>query len=274
MIYRQFRRNRSAIAGLLLVALFLGTSLFGPLLAPQDPSKQNLRDALVPPGPQYWLGTDYLGRDLLSRLLHASRVSLVVGLFAVAFGAAVGTFVGLTAGFYGGPVDVLAMRLIDILLSFPGILLALAITSALGPGIANVVLAVGIASFPIYARVVRGAVLRIRNAEFVVAAEAVGVRPGRIMLRHLLPNCVGPLVVQTTLRFAGAILTSSGLSFLGLGIPRDIPEWGNILATGRVYLRSASWVALCPGISLAVVVLGFNLMGDGLRDALDPKLRL
>lgn len=273
MVYRYFLRNRSAILGFVVIAIFLGTSLVGPLLAPYNPSKQHLDKTLTPPGPEFLLGTDHLGRDLLSRLLYASRISLLIGIGVVTFGLVVGTFVGLVVGFLGGWVDTLAMRLSDILLSFPGILLALAIVSAIGPGIVNVILAVGIASTPIYSRVVRGSVLRLRNMEFVLAAQTVGVSPMRIMLRHLLPNCMGPLVIQTTLRLADAIIVASGLSFLGLGVPPDVPEWGSMLADGRVYLRSASWIALFPGLCIMVVVLGFNLMGDGLRDALDPRLR-
>ena len=273
MVYRHFVRNRSAVFGLAVIVLFLGISVFGPLLAPHDPNKQHLDKTLTPPGTKYWLGTDHLGRDLLSRLLYATRVSLLIGASAVAFGLTSGTLLGLTVGFFGGWVDDLAMRLIDIMLSFPGILLALAISAAIGPGIGNVVLAIGIASAPIFTRMVRGAVLRIKSLEFVLAAKALGAGTMRIMFRHLLPNCVGSIVVQTTLRFADSIIVASGLSFLGLGVPPDVPEWGSMLADGRIYLRSASWIALFPGLSLMAVVLGFNLMGDGLRDALDPRLR-
>lgn len=269
---RQFIRNRTAVLGLFIVMLFLFVSLFGSALAPQDPYKQNLRKTLISPNPENILGTDNLGRDLLSRLLVAARISLVVGAGVVGFGLAGGTLLGLVAGYYGGRVDDMLMRLCDILLSFPGIVPALAIASALGTGIVNVIIAVGITSVPIYARVVRGSVLRLKNLEFITAARAVGVKPMRVMMRHLLPNCMGSLVVQTTLRFADAIILASGLSFLGLGVPPQMPEWGNMLANGRIFLRSASWVALFPGLSLMIVVLGFNLMGDGLRDALDPRL--
>jgi peptide/nickel transport system permease protein len=266
-------RNRTAVVGLVIVVAFLFASLFGPMLAPQDPFKQNLAIALAPPGPENLAGTDSFGRDLLSRLLYAARISLLIGAGVVTFGLATGTFTGLTAGYLGGWTDDVVMRLTDVLLSFPGILLALAIASALGTGIGNVILAVGIASTPIFARVVRGSVLRLKNQDFVTAAKAIGVKEGHIMLRHLLPNCMGPLTVQTTLRFADAIIIASGLSFLGLGVPPNVPEWGSMLAGGRIYLRSAAWVAMFPGMCLMLVVLGFNLMGDGLRDALDPRLR-
>ncbi len=272
-MFRNFVRNRSAVVGLILVALFLATSVAGRLLAPQDPQKQHLERALMPPGSQNLLGTDHLGRDVLSRLLYAGRTSLVIGLGVVSLGLLIGTGIGLTVGFFGGRLDTFAMRVVDVLLSFPDILLALAIASTIGTGLGNVILAVGIASMPIYARVVRSSVLRLCNLEFVTAARTIGARPLRIMLRHLLPNCLAPLIVQVTLRFADAIIIASGLSFLGLGVPQSIPEWGAMLADGRVYLRSASWVAFFPGLSLMLVVLGFNLMGDGLRDALDPRLR-
>lgn len=273
MLVRQFVRNRTAVVGLGIVLVFLIISLFGPVLAPYDPYKQDLAKALAPPGLENLLGTDHLGRDLLSRLLYAARISLIIGTGVVSFGLVTGTSLGLTVGYFGGWADDVVMRFSDILLSFPGILLALAIASALGTGIGNVILAVGIASTPIFARIVRGSVLRLRNQDFVTAAQAIGVNSGRIMLRHILPNCMGPLIVQTTLRFADAIIIASGLSFLGIGVPPNIPEWGSMLAGGRIYLRSASWVSLFPGLSLMVVVLGFNIMGDGLRDALDPRLR-
>jgi peptide/nickel transport system permease protein len=273
MVVRQFLRNRSAVLGLAVIVAFLVVSIFGPLMAPQDPAKQHLDKALTPPGSEFILGSDQLGRDLLSRLLYASRISLIIGTGVVTLGLIAGTLIGLTVGFFGGWVDTLVMRVIDIILSFPGILLALAIASAIGTGIPNVIIAIGIASTPIYCRVVRGSVLRLRNMEFVQAAQAVGATPLRIMVRHLLPNCMGSLVVQTSLRFADAVIVAAGLSFLGLGVPPDVPEWGSLLADGRGYLRSASWIAVFPGFCIMIVVLGFNLMGDGLRDALDPRLR-
>jgi len=274
VIYRQFLRNRGAVLGLVLVAVFLGISALGPLLTPSDPWKQRLDRVFTPPGQEFVLGTDHLGRDVLSRLLVAGRASLFIGLGSVVIGLGVGAPVGLTAGYFGGWVDHTTMRVIDVMLSFPGILLALAIVSAVGPGLGNVVLAVGVSSIPVYSRVVRGTVLRLRSLEFVLAAEALGAGTIRILALHLLRNCLGPVVVQTSLRFAEAVIVGAGLSFLGLGVPPTIPEWGSMLADGRGYLRSAPWVAFFPGLSLMMVVLGFNLVGDGLRDALDPKLRL
>jgi peptide/nickel transport system permease protein len=267
-------RNRGAVLGALLAAVFLGVGVVGPVLAPKDPDTHRLDRVFAPPSAEFVLGTDHLGRDVLSRVLYAGRNSFLIGIGAVAVGLGIGAPLGLTTGFFGGLVDNIAMRVVDVMLAFPGILLALAIISALGPGLGNVVLAVGISSIPIYARIVRGTVLRLRTLEFILAAEALGAGPTRIITVHLLRNCLGPIVVQTSLRFAEAIIVGSGLSFLGLGVPPTVPEWGSMLADGRGYLRSAPWVAVFPGLCLMTVVLGFNLVGDGLRDALDPRLRV
>lgn len=273
MTFRRLFRNKGAVLGALLAAAFLAIGLVGPVLAPKNPGTQRLDRVLTPPGAEFILGTDHLGRDVLSRLFYAGRNSFLIGMGAVAVGLGIGAPLGLTTGFFGGLADTIAMRVVDVMLSFPGILLALAIISALGPGLGNVVLAVGISSIPIYARIVRGTVLRLRGLEFIVAAEALGAGPARILAVHLLRNCLGPIVVQTSLRFAEAIIIGSGLSFLGLGVPPAVPEWGSMLADGRGYLRSAPWVAVFPGLCLMIAVLGFNLVGDGLRDALDPRLR-
>lgn len=269
-----FLQSRSGVLGFILVTVFVGLSLFGPLLAPYDPNKQHLDKCFVPPQHKFLLGTDQLGRDLLSRLLYGTRISLMIAASAVAFGLTVGMTLGLITGYFGGWVDDLIMRIVDILLAFPGMMFALALSAAMGPGFVNVVLAIGIASSPLYARVVRGTILRLKGRVFVLAAKASGAGTMRILLHHLLPNCLGPIIIQTTLRFANSIIVAAGLSFLGLGVPPNVPELGSMLADGRVYLRSASWVALSPGLSLMFMVLGFNLMGDGLRDVLDPRSRL
>lgn len=274
MTFLRLLRNRGAVLGALLAAVFFGVGVVGPVLAPKDPGTHRLDRVFAPPSAEFVLGTDHLGRDVLSRVLYAGRNSFLIGIGAVAVGIGIGAPLGLTTGFFGGLMDNIAMRVVDVMLAFPGILLALAIISALGPGLGNVVLAVGISSIPIYARIVRGTVLRLRNLEFILAAEALGAGPTRIITVHLLRNCLGPIVVQTSLRFAEAIIVGSGLSFLGLGVPPTVPEWGSMLADGRGYLRSAPWVAVFPGLCLMTVVLGFNLVGDGLRDALDPRLRV
>jgi len=267
-------RNRSGVFGLILVSGFAIFSLFSPLLAPYDPSEQHLDKCFAPPQREFLLGTDHLGRDILSRLLYGTRISLLIATSAVAFGLTVGTTLGLIAGYLGRWVDNLIMRIVDIVLAFPGMMFALALSAVMGPGLANVILAIGIASAPLYARVVRGVVLHLKGSDFVLAAQASGAGTMRILLHHVLPNCLGPIIVQTTLRFANSIIVASGLSFLGLGVPPDVPELGGMLADGRTYLRSASWIALSPGLTLMLIVLGFNLMGDGLRDALDPRIRL
>jgi len=269
-----FLRNRSGVLGLILVTGFVALSLFGPFLAPYDPNKQHLDKCFVPPQREFLLGTDQLGRDILSRLLYGTRISLLIAASAVAFGLTVGTTLGLIAGYFGRWIDDLIMRIVDIMLAFPGMMLALALSAVMGPGLVNVVLAIGIGSFPLYARVVRGVVLQLKAKDFVLAAQASGAGAMRILLHHLLLNCLGPIIVQTTLRFANSIIVAAGLSFLGLGVPPGVPELGGMLADGRVYLRSASWIALSPGLILMLIVLGFNLMGDGLRDMLDPRIRL
>ncbi len=276
---RLFRR-RTALFGLVVVAAVAVAALFAPLLAPFDPLEQNIGQRLEPPG---WrdssgkvhpLGTDQLGRDILARVIHGSRVALVVGLAAVAISGLVGLAVGLVSGYVGGRVDDLFMRLADIQLAFPFILLAIAVIGVLGPSLRNIIIVIGVSSWVVYARVVRSEVLSIREREFVQAAIALGSNDGRVLVRHVLPSAFTPWLVVATLDMARVIVIESALSFLGLGVQPPTPTWGGMLADGRVYLSTAWWLATFPGVAILVTVLGINLLGDGLRDTLDPRLTL
>ncbi|HEU5300116.1 MAG TPA: ABC transporter permease [bacterium] len=270
---RRLRRNRGAIAGLYLLIAMVGVAAFADALAPYDPVKITPDGALLPPGRAHLLGTDTLGRDVLSRLLHGGQLSLRVGLVAVSIAAIGGTFLGLVAGYYGRWPDLLIMRFIDLLLAFPSVLLALAIIAILGPSLLNLMIAVGISATPGYARLVRGLVLSARENVYVEAAVAVGCSDGLVLRRHILPNVLAPVIVLATLGMAGAILTGASLSFLGLGVQPPTPEWGVMLSDGRNYLRRAWWITTFPGLAIMLTVLAINMLGDGLRDALDPRLR-
>jgi peptide/nickel transport system permease protein len=268
---RRFFRNRMAIFGLVIVVLLVITAIFAPQLAPVAPDFQNLRGRLQPPSAEHPLGTDEFGRSMLSRIIYGARVSLLTGLLPVLVAATLGTLIGLLAGFYRGWLDSLFMRLMDILLAFPSLLLALAIVGALGPGLTNAVIAVAIVSIPEYARIVRSIALGTREEEFVQAARAVGSKNPRILFRHVLPTALGPLSVQATLGIGFAILSLAGLSFLGLGIQPPAADWGEMLSRGRRFLPDSNWLLIFPGLAISLTVLGFNLFGDGLRDALDPR---
>jgi peptide/nickel transport system permease protein len=273
IVVRQFRRSRAAVVGLLLVLVFLLTAALAPLIAPHDPVALGLGQQLKPPSLEYPLGTDELGRDMFSRLLWGARYTLLITVGAVALAVLVGTISGIYSGYLGGWSDTLIMRVMDVLLAMPGFLLAIAIIAALGVGMVNVIIAVGIHAVPVFARIVRGATLSVREQDYVQAARSLGSRDSTIMWRHILPNVTPPLLVQTTLQLATAILTASGLSFLGLGPQPPTPEWGAMLSTGRTYITSNPQLATIPGLAILLVALGFNLLGDGLRDALDPRLR-
>jgi len=257
----------------LLLAIGLSV-LLAPALTPYNPIKTNQRVPLEPPSATHLMGTDRFGRDILSRVLWGGRLSLSIGLVSVSIAACSGIVLGLTAGYYGRRTDALIMRLTDLLLAFPGILLALAIVATLGGSLTNLMMAVGIAAIPEYVRITRGTVLSLMEREFVLAARVVGCRDHAIIFRHILPNVTAPLIVLATLGIAGAIITGSALSFLGLGIRPPAPEWGNMLAEGRQFLQHAWWVAFFPGLAIMLAVFSINLLGDGLRDALDPRLRL
>jgi peptide/nickel transport system permease protein len=256
-----------------VVLVFVLAAAVAPWVAPHDPIALGLGQQLKAPSLEYPLGTDELGRDLLSRLLWGARYTLLITIGAVALALIVGTASGIYSGFLGGWSDTVIMRVMDVLLAMPGFLLAIAIIAALGVGIVNVIIAVGVHAIPVFARIVRGATLSIREQEYVQAARALGSPNSRIMLRHILPNVTPPVLVQTTLQLATAILTASGLSFLGLGTQPPTPEWGAMLSAGRSYITSNPQLAAIPGLAILLVALGFNFMGDGLRDALDPRLR-
>jgi len=270
---RRLIRHRLALFGAFVVLIFAVFAIFAPYIAPHDPYRFSLAKKLQPPSSLHPLGTDELGRDLLSRIIYGTRVSLMMALISVAIGLVVGVPIGALSGFYGGVFDLLVQRGVDILLAFPGILLAIVVVAILGPGLWNAMLAVGISFIPTYVRVVRGSVLELREKEFVEAARALGTGSLAIIGRHILPNCLAPIIVLSTLQLASAILWASGLGFLGLGAQPPTPEWGTMLGRSQVYIRAAPHVAIFPGLAIALAVLGFNLLGDGLRDALDPRLK-
>jgi peptide/nickel transport system permease protein len=273
-------RRRTALVGLAVVAAVVLTAVLAPALSPFDPLDQDIGQRLKDPGwqdPQgriHPLGTDHLGRDILARIIYGSRIALMVGLSAVVISGALGMAVGLVAGYFGGRVDDFFMRLADIQLAFPFILLAIAVIGVLGPSLGNIIVVIGVSSWVVYARVVRSEVLSIREREFVQAAVALGSGDGRILLRHVLPNALTPWLVVATLDMARVIVIESALSFLGLGVQPPTPTWGGMLADGRVYLSTAWWLATFPGLAILVTVLGINLFGDGLRDTLDPRLKV
>lgn len=271
--WRRFAANRGAVAGALILALFLLTALLAPWLAPYLPTAQRLSIRLSPPSASHWLGTDDLGRDLLSRLVYGTRVSLRVGAISVAVALGCGTALGVLAGYVGGRVDEGVMRCLDVLLAFPSTLLAILIVAVLGPGLDNAIMAIALVNIPVYARLVRASVLAVKHQEFIEAARAVGASHFRVVTSHVLPNCLTPITVQATLGIGTAILETAGLSFLGLGAQPPTPEWGTMLNDARPYLRDAWWVITFPGLAIIATVLGFNLLGDGLRDLLDPQGR-
>jgi len=270
----RLRRRKSAMLGLVVLLILMLASLSAPVLTPHDPVQPRLVDALTPPNdPEHLLGTDHLGRDMLSRLLYGGRLSLMIGFMAVGIGLAVGIPLGAVSGFYGGWVDMVIQRVTDLLLSFPNVLLALSLVAVLGVGLRNVVISVGISIIPPFVRLVRASVLSIREQTYVEAARAIGARDLRIIWRHILVNAMAPVIVQATLSLGGTILVAAGLGFLGLGVNPTTPEWGAMMGEGRQYIFSASYMATFPGVAISLAVLGFNLLGDGLRDALDPHLR-
>jgi peptide/nickel transport system permease protein len=273
-------RRRTALFGLLVVAVVVLTAIFASSLSPSNPLEQDISQRLREPGWQdaqgrvHPLGTDHLGRDILARIIYGSRIALLVGLSAVLISGILGMAIGLIAGYFGGRVDDFLMRLADIQLAFPFILLAIAVIGVLGPSLRNIIIVIGVSSWVVYARVVRGEVLTIREREFVQAAIALGSRDWRVVLRHVLPNAFTPWLVVATLDMARVIVIESALSFLGLGVQPPTPTWGGMLADGRVYLSTAWWLATFPGLAILVTVLGINLFGDGLRDTLDPRLQV
>lgn len=270
--WRQFARNRLALVGLVLVALLVLVAALAPWLTSHSPIAGDLMNArLLPPSAEHWFGTDDQGRDILARLIHGSRITLFVVVLVAVLAAPIGLLVGTVAGYAGGWLDAALMRVTDIFLAFPRLILALAFVAALGPGIENAVLAIAITSWPPYARIARAETLTLRQADFIAAIKLIGASPWRIVLRHIMPLCLPSVIVRVTLDMAGIILTAAGLGFLGLGAQPPSPEWGAMIAGGRAFVLDQWWVAAGPGLAIFIVSLAFNLLGDGLRDALDPK---
>lgn len=271
--FKRISKNKGALIGMFIVAAIVVVAFAAPLLAPYDPYKQDLLSSLEGPSLKHPFGTDIFGRDVLSRVIYGARTSVSISFLAVLIAIALGAVVGTFAGYFGGALDEILMRFLDILMAFPDILLAIAIVAALGPGKSNLIIAIAIYSFPQFARVMRASVMTIKNNEYIEAARAIGESHLSIMIRYVVPNALAPIIVQATLRMATAILTISGLSFLGLGVKPPEAEWGTDLAMARVYLEIAPHLGIFPGIALFLTVMGFNLFGDGLNDALNPRLK-
>ena len=270
--WRRFSSNWLAVAGLAIIIALVLVAIFADLIAPYSPVIGDLKGArLLPPDATHWFGTDDLGRDIFSRIVHGSRLTLFVVVLVAVIAAPIGLLVGTAAGYAGGWIDAVLMRITDIFLAFPKLILALAFVAALGPGIENAVIAIAITSWPPYARIARAETLTVRNSDYIAAVQLMGASPFRIVLRHIMPLCLSSLIVRVTLDMAGIILTAAGLGFLGLGAQPPLPEWGAMIASGRRFILDQWWVAGMPGLAILVVSLGFNLLGDGLRDALDPR---
>ena len=270
---RRLMRNPMAMIGLFIVSLFIFVALTANWISPHDYDLANFAMARKGPSAEHLLGNDELGRDMLSRLFHGARISLMIGIMSVAIGVTFGSFLGIISGYFGGPTDLIVMRLIDIMLAFPSILLAIMMVAFLGPSLQNAMIAIGVLSIPTYARLVRSSTLSYKQEVFIEASRALGSSHFMIIMRHILPNVLAPIVVQSTLQVAAAIQAAAALGFLGLGAPPDVPEWGNMLQKGRTYIFSAPHIVVFPGLATMFVVLGFSLLGDGLRDALDPRLK-
>jgi peptide/nickel transport system permease protein len=272
--FHRMRRSPAAIVGGTIVVVYVLIAIFAPFLAPYEPTQGNLSDSFLPPGPEHWFGTNIQGQDVFSRIIFGSRLTLGIAVLSVSIGVTVGAFFGALAGYFRGWVDAVIMRGVDIMLSIPGLLFAIAVVTFLGRGVVQISVAIAIVNIPIFARLLRGSLLALREADYVVAARSVGVNGGTILLRHMLPNALGPLIVQATLALATAVVDAAALGFLGLGPPDPrTPEWGTMLSDTYRYLNQAIWLAFFPGIAIVTSVLGFNLLGDGMREALDPRLR-
>jgi peptide/nickel transport system permease protein len=269
--WRRFRRNPSGVFGLAIVLLLCLVALLAPLLAPDNPYQQHLQQTLRPPGALHWLGTDDFGRDMLSRLIYGSRITLLIVALVAVVAAPVGLLVGMLSGFAGGAVDAVLMRLTDVFLSFPGLVLALAFAAALGQGLSNAILAISLTAWPPIARLARAETLAIARTDYIEAARLLGASRTRLLLRHVLPVCVPSVVVRVTLMMGSIILTAAGLGFLGLGAQPPLPEWGVMIAAGRKYMLDHWWMTTVPGCAILLVSLGFNLFGDAVRDVLDPR---
>jgi peptide/nickel transport system permease protein len=274
-VWRRLKKSNTAVMGLILIVIFLCLAIFAPFIADyeEDALAMNVRQRLQAPTVEHWFGTDEFGRDIFARIVYGTRISLFVGVISVSIALSLGGTLGAIAGYYGGKIDNIIMRALDVLLAIPTILLAITIVAALGASILNLMIAVGVSNIPGFARVVRAAVLSVKDQEFIEAAKAIGARDHVIILRHVLPNSMAPIIVYATLKVASAIMATSSLSFIGLGIQPPTPEWGSMLAGGRAYIRDHMYIVLYPGLAIVLTVLSLNLIGDGLRDALDPKLK-
>lgn len=272
-VFRRLTKNPIIPVGIVIIVLVMLVGSFAPYLSPYNPNKMYPRNRREAPSKQYLLGTDRLGRDMLSRMIWGARVSLVIGVLAVAVSMAVGLTIGMISGYYGGLLDEILMRLMDIIFAFPSLLLAIALIAVTGPSMRNIIFVVAVIRVPRFARIIRASVLSLKEKEFVEAARALSKSDAGIMVQHILPNCIAPLTVEASLSIATAIITESALSFLGLGVRPPTPSWGQMIADGRSELFTAPWIVIFPGLAIMLTVLGYNLLGDGLRDALDPRLR-
>ncbi|MGG2056533.1 nickel transporter permease [Lysinibacillus pakistanensis] len=271
--WRSFKKSKVSLIGAGIVLFFILLAIVGPYLAPQDINEQNFAKRLLAPSSEHWFGTDDFGRDIFSRIIHGARISLWVGFFSVILSVIVGSLLGIIAGYYGKWIDTIISRIFDIMLAFPSMLLAIAVVSVLGPSLQNALIAIAIINIPNFGRLIRSKVLSVKEEEYIVAAKAIGMRDTRILFSHILPNSITPIIVQGTLAIATAIIEAAALGFLGLGAQAPAPEWGKMLADARKFLINAPWTMIFPGLAIMLTVLGFNLMGDGLRDALDPKMK-
>lgn len=271
--WRRFRRNKNALVGMVLFLILLSFALFAEFIAPYDPIKQDLRNIMQTPSREHILGTDELGRDIFSRIVFGSRISMTVGLIAVGIAFVAGSALGAVCGYYGGVIDNVIMRFVDVLMAIPAILLNISIVAALGTGLQNVMIAIGVSNIPRFCRIIRASVMSLRDQEFIEASRAAGATDFYIIIQHIIPNCMAPLIIQATVSIGSSILQCASLSFIGLGIVPPTPEWGAMLSTGRDFLRKAPHLTTFPGLAIMMAVYAMNLMGDGLRDALDPKLK-
>jgi len=271
--WRRLRKNKAAVIGLIILVILVLVAFFADVIAPFDFTTQNLDAVLQKPNATHWFGTDNFGRDIFSRVVYGSRISLRIGFIAVGIALIIGGSMGAIAGYFGGWFDTIVMRLVDIMLAVPTILLAISIVSVLGPGITNLMIAVGVSNVPTYARVVRASVLSIKETQYIEAARAMGSKDFTIIFKHVIPNTLAPVIVQSTIGVAGAILSAAGLGFIGLGIQPPNPEWGSMLNAGRHFIRDHPHLTTYPGLAIMITILSLNLLGDGLRDVLDPKLQ-
>jgi len=273
VFWRRLRKNKLAVAGLVIIVILVIIAIFAPYIAPYNYAEQDLTQIFAPPSVAHLLGTDDFGRDMLSRLIYGTRLSLEIGIFSVLIGVVLGTILGTFAGFYSGKTDMVLMRFLDIYQSIPGLILSIALATSLGPGLENAIIALGVGTMPVYARIIRASLLRVRSMEYIEAARAINASDFRIVIKYAMPNAFAPLLVQITMSIGLSILSASMLSFIGLGAQPPLAEWGAMLTAGKDYIRTNSSMIMYPGIAMVITVLAFNLFGDGLQDALDPRLK-